>query len=312
MYFPYLYGRRAELLALRDIAPQLPTWGTVTPVIEPVKLDAGDLKRCLDEVTSAGAEVFVIINPSQGDLQSEGNQRVWKRSLEGYLGSGRGAIPTFQVTSDVTPSQLEGFIREYAGERIGLAVRTTSIVPDDLRAHVDGTEFTAFIHTSVNPSRYSRALSPDRTVIVNDSFRVQARNADYEGEEWFTGEHREYREAGRPGFSDFGPLPNSFRESGGRMAAAAIHLSYQGTDGDIWIQHFVSDSRTRDHGTSTTKIAEATAYVAQEVSAQPSKFRDSVGLRQFLQQHDDEAPASPMNSKRQQISHHVTTVASAI
>jgi hypothetical protein len=149
-------------------------------------------------------------------------------------------------------------------------------------------------------------------VVVENSFNTQPRNADYEGFEWFTGSHREYESAGNPGFSDFGPLPNTFAESGGQAAAVAIHFSYQGEDGDIWIQHFVSDSRVRGDGSNTSKLTEAIAHLVREVDANPGKFVDSVGLQGFRRLYDDDQSSNLMTSKRHQISHHISTIAMSL
>lgn len=71
MYFPYVYGRRHELLALRSANSKYLTPELVVPIIEPVKSNSGDLIRCLDILGKENKAAIVIANPTQGDFKDK-------------------------------------------------------------------------------------------------------------------------------------------------------------------------------------------------------------------------------------------------
>ena len=69
MYFPYLYGRRFELLALRSASTEFPLAETIAPVIEPVVERPADLKRCLQALGARRVRAVVILIPHQGHFR---------------------------------------------------------------------------------------------------------------------------------------------------------------------------------------------------------------------------------------------------
>ncbi|MBB5166489.1 sce7725 family protein [Mycobacterium sp. AZCC_0083] len=165
-----------------------------------------------------------------------------------------------------------------------------------------------FVHTSANPRTYLRELPPAKCVEVAASFNGQTRNADYGAAEWFSNSHLDFIGDGRPGFSDFGPLPTTFSLRGGPAGAAAIHLIYSVDGGTLWIQHFVSDTVDRNEGDAASKIAEAVEKLAGEVAVDPEKFLETAGLQSFLANRVLDLGSS----KRQQLIHHLSTVAASL
>lgn len=306
MYFPYLYGRRAELLALRDVAASLTRWIT-TPIIEPTNFATGDLLSCLRELDSNGAACYLIVNPSQGEFRA-GGHGVWLTAVGGFVANPAVIHPAFQVSSANDRAALQSFLRDHAGRAVAVVLRSADLPPATLAADLAGSNATVFLHARSNPDAYSRALPPGVAVEVQQCFNTQDRNADYSGREWFTSAHQSYAAQGLRGFSDFGPLPPTFSLTGGPAAAVAIHLTYEHPDGSAWVEHFVSDSIVLGDGDSPSKMAEATRKVFNAVQADPSKFVASPGLQSFLEQHRTGRPTGLASSKRQQISHHFATV----
>jgi hypothetical protein len=305
MYFPYLYGRRVELLALRDNAGQLAGWGNVTPVVEPVKVDPGDLSRCLRTLQEKHARLYLITNPSHGDFVSGGRDE-WRQSVQGFVEDAALVYPAYQISSQSDASALAAFFGEFEDRRVGIVVRTPQTSPQDLAGLMAGRNAIAFVHKSANPRAYLRELPAGQSVEVEAAFQEQARNADYVGAEWFSSSHLEFADEGRPGFSDFGPLPTTFSETGGPPGAVAAHLTYA-AEGGLWIQHFVSDSTVRGQGDNASKIGEAAAKIAAEVGRNPGKFVRSAGLHAYLSQQVNDLAGN----KRQQITHHLATVAAS-
>jgi hypothetical protein len=304
MYFPYLYGRQMELLALRDLATDLAGWANIVPVIEPVMAKPGDLGRCLSELQEARSPLYLIVNPSQGQLR-DGVPDAWRERVGEFIANASLLYPAHQVTTEEDASAVQAFYQRFSNRRVAVVLRQPRISPQDLAEQLADRDAIVFVHTSANPRAYLQGLPAGKCVEVAASFNALARNADYSGSEWFSSSHLEFANDGRPGFSDFGPLPTTFRLQGGQAGAAAIHLTYRNDDGSLWIQHFVSDTTDRDQGDATSKIAEAVVKLAAEVDTNAEKFVESAGLQTLLANQVLELGGN----KRQQIVHHLATVA---
>ncbi|MEN4475193.1 sce7725 family protein [Mycolicibacterium cosmeticum] len=303
MYFPYFYGRQNELLALRDVATDLTDW-SITPVIEPAMSNPRDLARCVQEVQSG---LYLVINPTRGQFGS-GVPQEWRQRIDAVLSDDDGVYPTHQVVSEADAAALPGFLQQFNGRRVGVVLRQPHIAAENLGALLDDRDAIVFVHTSASPRTYLQGLPARMCVEVAASFSEQARNADYGAAEWFTSGHLEFANDGRPGFSDFGPLPTTFSLSGGRAGAVAIHLVYKVENGSLWIHHFVSDTTDRDEGDPASKVAEAVVKIAAEVGGNPEKFVDTAGLRTFLANRVLDLGTS----KRQQLVHHLASVADVL
>jgi len=313
MYYPFLYGRQSELLALRDLPSEPSIWNHITPVIEPVNSVSGDLLRCLTKLHRLPTPVFLITNPHHENFRRPGTIQQWRQEIDHYVtGDGAIVIPAFQVSGPSAAEQLPLFIQEFPNRPLGLVLRTRDLTSAFLLKQIRGRDVTIFVHRAAKPRSYLKELPANQTVEVEENFIERARNADYSGIEPFSDSLTEFKKANRPGFSDFGPLPSTFKLGGGQPAAVAIHLSFADDDGDISLQHFVSDSTERGDGDRASKMSEAVAKVAAEHRDNPEKFVRSVGFRQYLDQHENAQPTDLATSKRQQISHHLETVATVL
>jgi hypothetical protein len=304
MYFPYFYGRQMELLALRDLALDLAGWGNTVPVIEPVMAKPGDLGRCLSALQEAGSPLYLIVNPSQGQFR-DGVPDAWGERVGEFFPNASLLYPAYQVSTEDDVRTLQAFFQRFPDRRVAVVLRQPRMAPRDLAEQLADRDAISFIHTSANPRAYLEGIPAGKCVEVAASFNALARNADYSGSEWFSSSHLEFVSDGRPGFSDFGPLPTTFSLQGGQAGAAAMHLTYQNDDGTLWIEHFVSDTTDRDEGDATSKIAEAVLKIAAEVDMNPEKFVESAGLQTLLANQVLELGGN----KRQQLVHHLTTVA---
>jgi len=255
---------------------------------------------------------YLVMNPTLGDFVVQENLDQWIESVTPHMTTASHIRPAFQITHDDDLENLASFLDGTHGREVGVIVRGAGVSPTELSAIRSGRLATVFLHKSSNPRSHLRVLPSNRAVVVEECFTEQARNADYSGEEWFTSSNLEFRREGRPGFSDFGPLPPFPKLGGGQIAAAAIHLTFKYIDGSIWIEHFISDSTERGDGNSTSKMREATARIYEEAMNNPDRFIANLGLRQFLNQHEEGRPTSLGTSKQQQLVHHMVTAAECI
>ena len=312
-YFPYLYGRQGETRAIEDMAGRLGSPQTIVPIIEPVVENVLDLSRALDELKAKGNSVYLIVNPSRYKLQTTDAVERWKSSVAAYVADPALVRPTIELRSGVTAADLKGFLKSNVGREVGVSVRTSHIAPSVVASITKGLPVLHFLHASADPAGYSSAVGVSRAVEVRDSFRAEVRNADYSGEEIFTTAPSLFAKEGRVGFSDYTILPGHFNPSGGPLGAAVIHLSFTDpSDDSIWVQHFVSIETRQYEGSQPSKLMEAMTKMDAQVIATPSRFVSTTGFASYQDQFFRRSPTSPTYNKRQQISHHVETIATVL
>lgn len=73
MYFPYIRGKKYELLALSESAEGIKNSGKIFPVIEPVRRNPQALSRTLRVFQERSIPYILIVNPSVGQLKDRPN-----------------------------------------------------------------------------------------------------------------------------------------------------------------------------------------------------------------------------------------------
>nr|WP_278249012.1 sce7725 family protein [Paenalcaligenes suwonensis] len=139
---------------------------------------------------------------------------------------------------------------------------------------------------------------------MRDDFQRKARNADYEGIEFFTDRHLSFLSEG-VGFGDYTVLGATFEGGGGPAAAVAIHGTFKGQGGAVWVEHFVSDDTERNVGTVGGKYLQAAGKLVLRARHAPEMFGNDKALQSFAA--DVVALHYPGlgKSKERQIYHHV-------
>jgi hypothetical protein len=306
MYSPFLYGRQQELLALEALATELARDGRIVPLIEAVKPPA-TLHSKLGLLRSAGASVYLVANPSQGDLASSSAQAAWHSTVAPDLADASHVFPVFRESDGVGLTALTAFLAAYPARRIGVLLTTNLIAPADLGAALTGRDYVVFFAPSVSAMSYLPSIPPNKSIDVTDRFRGQARNADFASipDEFFSNDLTMWRAAGRAGFSDFTLLTTTYTEQGGQAGAIAVHLSYM--DGTaLRVRHFVSDTTTR--GNDNVKWAELLQKIEDEITALPTRFATTDGLAAYRSQYATGNYTNLATSKRQQLIHHLQAV----
>jgi hypothetical protein len=304
VYFPYFYGRTAELLAITESAHDFGSPQQFFPLIEAVRPSAA-LRRCLDAVEKAGKEIYVIVNPSRGKLQAPSAQTLWQTEMTAHLAKSSVVRPTFRQDDSTPLTALQAFVKQYSSRAIGVVLTSNAIAPADVAAALSNANAVVFLMTSVNRTAYSTAVGSAATIDVEDNFQTEARNADYVGTKGQGTNHLTW--TGRAGFSDFTVLPAVFKDGGGPTGAVAVHLTYE-EPAELRVQHFVS-TITSSGGAPSPKFAQALNQLVAQVAATPTRFRKSPALDDYLHQAKVGQYTSPERNKRLQIIHHLFTVA---
>lgn len=308
MYYPYLYGRQSELLALRDVASLVVPDGRVVPVIEPVKENAATLaitiKRNLEP---ARQHMYLVENPALGDFAKDSRARKrWYEQVEPLFASDF-VYPTFLCSKGTTLDELRDFVGRYRDRTIGIVLRSPSITDSDIarEVHSAGATRTFFLAGAAQQSTL-RTLGRGRCVRIEDRFPMQPRNADYGGIEAFTDAHLTYARDGYAGFGDYTVLGGTYNEGGGPLGAAAIHLTFaRKASREIFVEHFVSDTVDQNVRDNDLKYGEAVAKIPPATRRRSDTFGLTAGVGRYLGAADGGKLPNPGMNKRWSIAHHV-------
>lgn len=307
MYIPYLYGRQEELRALEDLAPGIAQHGRVVPLIEPTEVQPL-LHAKISAARAAGANVMVVANPSRGDLANPTAAAAAVASLATDLADTSRVRPMFRESPGQGLPELQQFLLQYPNRPVGVVLTTDHISGAALTKALANRDYLVLFAPEVDPATYSGSVPQSRSVVISDNFPGRTRNVDYALtlDEAFGNDLLSWRNAGWAGFSDFTVLPpESFAATGGPAVAVAIHLTYM-TVHEMRVRHFVSDAGSR--GQNAPKWAVILPQLQAVIAANPTLFDNTQGLQAFITQ----AGGSYTNlgtSKRQQIGHHVESVA---
>ena len=141
MYFPYLYGRRSELLALRAIVPEFDIRETVVPIFEPVKADSGDLRRGMRALGEAEVKTIIVTNPAQGEFKaSRGNPAAsvptWRASIGAEFSEFPSNIPGFLCRPEIRIADITAFLNRYPDREVALIYWSPRLTNAELRSLV--------------------------------------------------------------------------------------------------------------------------------------------------------------------------------
>ena len=308
MYHPYLFARRAELLALRDLAANLPISQTISPVLESVKADSADLRRALRILAEASATATVIVNPTEGEFKKPGNLQTWRESLTPSFSDYPSILPGYVCRPGTKMQQISAFLGAYAGRPKVLLYWSPSISDADLNALASINDVSYHINLLNQMSTARRALLPQtKAVDIDDHFAKSERNADYGGPEFFSDDHLTYQ-TDSVGFGDYSIVGAKFVAGGGLPYAIAIHGMYRVQGNALWLEHFISDDIDKDVGTVEGKYLQAATKLADAVQARPQEFGQDAALDAFATDVQNLTFPGLAGSKRRQIYHHLAIV----
>lgn len=306
MYVPFLNGRAEEMLALTEIRASLAAHGRVVPLIEPVKL--GDrLHKKLELLRAAGAKSMVIANPTRGDLSTPAQQASAVAFLAPDLADVARVRAVFRESASQGRAELRTFLATYVGP-VGVVLTTNLITESDLATEVAGRDFIVFFTPSMDASKFATLIPRNRTINVVQNFRVRAPNKEYVGvsDEAYSDDLTKWKASGLAGFADYTVLGTTYAEGGSGAVALAIHMTFMAGTA-LRVQHFASDAGAR--GDNPPKWLALLKELEDTIAANPSRFDTTAGLAKFRTQYAARDFTSPASSKRQQIMHHLQTVA---
>ena len=265
MYYPYLRGKQFELLALREFSSEFKNNHTIVPIIEPVKKQVNGLNAAALSMIENGMKFAVILNPSDGDYKHTGVDNDILMSLTALTDDRDNWIPAYIYKHN--GKTLLDHAKQNNLLNLMIIFPSGADVNDEELMEFLSKDEVAFVvsgNLSNNRSARGRLLRLGKALIsLEDRFNERPRNADYANEvdEIFSEDFAYYKEDGLAGFADFTPMAKDFIEGGMLPYAIAIHLTYQKSDDQIFVHHFVSDNNF-DQSNIRGKFHEAAVKIA--------------------------------------------------
>lgn len=234
MYFPYLRGRQYELLALKELVKNKLISKSIIPVVELVK-DSSTLQTTLKTYSDKQHPIAFIINPSVGEFKK--NRTHVNRYCEWFF-DGSSIIPS--VLMNYSTNETVNILKEnnISTDRMLTVLNNRDFVEGYKNIFQSGdARFTL----CVDERTIRREVSGNK-VIFEDKFIKKSKNADYEGDEFFSDDHLYFGNEGYKGFSDYSIIGSDYSEGGFAPYAVAIHIVYFDQKDILRVAHFVSDS----------------------------------------------------------------------
>jgi len=194
VYFPFLYGRRSEFLALRAMVKDHRSLDALVPVIEPVKRDISDLTRCIEHFGKADQALAVILNPDKFELKSNDEAKAWRKEILGVIAEYHSVLPTYRCVSTTTLAQVNSFLKLFEDREVALAYSSPSLADADITtlAAKSKVRFHIVLNGKMTASQ-QKFLPATKRVDIRDYFNKLERNSDYDGDELFTDRHKTFK-----------------------------------------------------------------------------------------------------------------------
>lgn len=306
MYFPYLYGRRSEFLAIRAVLEDERDLESLVPIIEPVNSNIGDLERCLERFGEDEQEIVVLFNPDKHQLKDAKSRTAFQRAIVGLLKKYESLIPGYRCHAATSKANVDAFFKIFPDKDLAILYASSGLSNADTEVLSKNGQVKYHIVLQGKITSAQLAYLPKKKYVdVRDDFNKLDRNADYGDPELFTDRHKTFGERG-VGFGDYCAIGSAFQDTGGMPHAIAIHAIYKNpkTD-DIWIEHFVSDDKEKEVGDVASKFLQAASKLVKAVGRRPAEFGSNFALDAYEQQVKDSHFPGLAKSKEQQIEHHL-------
>lgn len=237
MYYPYLRGKQYELIAIRELLEENKLSKRIIPLIEPVTLSP-TLNSTLKLFVKQRHKIALIDNPSVGSFREDFKDESKVRYINEYK----------QIINDeiIKIAYLCGANFDYENQNTQKALSNKILIlkNPDVIDPIQENQIIGKYYCIPDERAFRRSIR-DKRILLTDNFNKQERNADYEGEEFFSTDHLYYKDDGYEGFADYSVIGEGYLEGGFAPYAVAIHILYFNEDNELRVVHFVSDS---NHG----------------------------------------------------------------
>lgn len=262
MYLPYLRGKQFELLALKSFSQNNPNCSSIIPIIEPVKINTKALEIAFNAMMENQLRFTVILNPREGDFKHPINNDIlsFVPSLNEKLDNW---IPAYIYNKN--GNRIIGHSNHYELNDLMIIFNQSIDFNDpDINELLLNTKVRYVIINNSSRATKSKLRNIGKNIIsLEDRFKVRQKNADYlnPDDEFYSDDFAFFQEENLWGYSDYTTIGKDFIEGGMLPYAIAIHLTYQKSDNEINVHHFVSDNNY-DQSNIKGKFLEAARKIA--------------------------------------------------
>lgn len=311
MYFPYLYGKQKELIAIRLLSKVLATDACLQPVIEPVRQAGSTLHLTLKNCEQSKLTTWVVCNPHRADFRAYQSDKnfAWGRAALENVESRTYSRPTLMLTDDLKRATVRAFNQAFAGESVGLIILPSSVNAEEILEELKSVKVERVFFKGPHPSaELVSVVGKGRSVWVEDRFPLRARNADYAGRHFFTDRHATFASSGWGGFSDYALMAPEPSDGGGPPGAVAFHLSYfenSHPQKHVYVEHFVSDRADQKDSDTGGKFLEALGKFRRAARRASSSFGLTEAAKDYLERAQKSDPPNLGTNKQLCIMHHL-------
>lgn len=311
MYYPFLRGKQFEFLALRDLCTELEGHlDKICPIIEPVKNTYRDAFNAFDAMREKRFRFAFILNPSLGDFQHS-NDFIYTGDVKLKLPSHEDFWqPAFILQGESTSviHNISTLIEKEKLKKI-LVVLPKNEEVDNWMGILQNPHISTIVVANADSKSIIRKVNGlgKHIVRLDDCFQQENRNRDFQGKEdqFFNDNHVYYKEEKFWGFGDYTTMPESYSDGGMLPYVVAIHFTYNKSEDEVWIHHFLSESNANGTENIQTKFREAAQKVEPFFTEGHPQDRTSAidSLKQYL----DNAHYPGLGTlKKLSIIHHLT------
>lgn len=309
MYYPYLRGKQFELIALREFSKENDGQNNIIPVIEPVRNSLGQLSLTISELLKRKYRFALVLNPCRGDYSHPNIKFDALNEVKPLMDSKGLWIPAFIYQHGTAPHILD-MVSEYGFGNIMIIFPTCVSMDDEEAWDLIKNENVHYVLNSFGSSIARRLKNKlfetgKKIVRLDDCFKRQSTNENYAYavDELFSEEFYYYREDGFSGFSDYTLLPGEFIEGGMLPKVVAIHLSYQKEEDQIYVHHFLSDSKN-----GKNDIKNEFVEAAQKVEPFWSEYARTSAINELISRAHDESYPGLGYLKKLSIKNHLELI----
>ncbi|MGK9174794.1 sce7725 family protein [Yokenella regensburgei] len=277
----------------------------IIPIIEAVNSTTSDLFRCLNELEEKGSNPVIIANPQVGFFSK--NQRKLNVLIDEIIDINPNVCLAFWLTEGTTFEQLENFFGKYNNQNISIIHSASSKDLEGLFALIGqciNFKWNFFIKEKTG-RKYRSHFNDYDNVLLEDSFNKLDRNADYDEEEFFSDNIFTFDQENFIGVGDYTILGSKYTENGGPAITAAIHLTYEEEEEEVWIKHFLSEQRDKVEEDGSTLVSEALPKLIEFLEENEKTLSFSHACQEFKDIYDSGERTSLGKIKKISIKHHI-------
>lgn len=302
-YYPYLRGKQSELLALRELAPQIAESHLIRPIIEPVN-DNPTTRISLDLYIQNAMPFGLIVNPKHGKFQGR-EMELQQNLIEPSLGDYENYFPILQVYRTTPMSEINWFRATYSHLLRGVIYNSEPTDPrvSDALRNDSNVYYHIFIDGNISAD-FMKQVPAVRRVLIRDNFNKQVRNSDYPPTEHFTDLNIASGNPESVAWGDYSIQGDNYSETGGPAYAVAIHHVHAAQSGGehLEVSHILSDRQDTDVDSPGKIIEAVTNLVARIDNLYPN---DTSSCREYRNMARTRVSRGLPYLKRLGIRHHL-------